>query len=138
MSQSEQVAALVQQCQGRDLDARYLAFFECFNRQLFFEGHEVLEELWLGRRGTPGASFYKGLIQLAASFVHMQKNRRQPAIALLRLARQNLQPYAPEHERLQIGTLMERIDTWSEHLCTNSETGLMPSGGAPTIHLLTC
>src|SRR5438105_6879363 len=39
------VAALIYQFQGREFDAHYLGFFECFNRQEFFEAHEVLEEL---------------------------------------------------------------------------------------------
>src|SRR5262249_2959982 len=36
---SAKIATLVASCQGRDLDARYLAYFECFNRGLYYEAH---------------------------------------------------------------------------------------------------
>jgi len=45
----------------KDYDPRYLGYFECFNRQCFFEAHEVLEALWLPQRqGGPTALFTKG------------------------------------------------------------------------------
>ena len=55
----------------------YLGYFACFNRQLYYEAHDVLEELWLPIRGTPQARFYQGLIQMAGGFVHLQKNRHR-------------------------------------------------------------
>ena len=47
---SAMIAALIASCQGRELDAHYLGYFECFNRGLFYEAHDVLEELWLPNR----------------------------------------------------------------------------------------
>ena len=44
---SAKIAALIESCRGRKLDAHYLGYFECFNRGLFYESHDVLEELWL-------------------------------------------------------------------------------------------
>src|SRR5262245_38511320 len=35
------IAAILADCRGRDLDEHYLAFFECFNRQFYYEAHEV-------------------------------------------------------------------------------------------------
>jgi len=90
---SAKIAALIESCQGRDLPAHYLGYFECFNRGLFYEAHDVLEELWLANRGAPSDAFYKGLIQFAGAFVHIQKNRRGPAQALFKLARANLGKY---------------------------------------------
>src|SRR2546428_12912527 len=80
------IAALIESCQGHDLDAHYLGYFECFNRELFHEAHDVLEELWLAEKHGPNYSFYKGLIQLAGAFVHLQKHRLRPASALFKLA----------------------------------------------------
>ena len=88
--------------QGRELDAHYLGYFECFNRQLFYEAHEVLEPLWLEQRRGPEEAFYKGLIQLAGAFVHLQKNRLPPAAALFRLAAGNLGSYPGTHHRLDV------------------------------------
>jgi len=104
--------------QGQNLDAHYLAFFDCFNRQLFYEAHDVLEELWLADRRGPCGDFYKGLIQLAGAFVHAQKNRSGPACALLRLARANLEKYPPTHEELEIGAVISLIANWSRCLET--------------------
>jgi predicted metal-dependent hydrolase len=98
--------------EGKDYDPRYLDYFECFNRQRFFEAHDVLEALWLPRRQGPDGSFYKGLIQLAGAFVHWQKRRSGPAAALFQLARANLQRYAPSHEGLNITRLLMVIDQW--------------------------
>jgi predicted metal-dependent hydrolase len=92
------IADLIGQFQGRELDAHYLGYFECFNRQLYFEAHDVLEELWLTQRAGPNYAFYKGLIQLAGAFVHLKKNRLRPAAALFKLADANLEKYPPTPE----------------------------------------
>jgi predicted metal-dependent hydrolase len=97
---------------GRDLDAHYLGYFECFNRQLFYEAHSVLEQLWLPQRGGPDGAFYKGLIQLAGAFVHLQKGRVQPAAALFRLAQDNLRAYPPIHHLLDLRTVLALIREW--------------------------
>ena len=80
------IAALIETCRGGKYDAHYLGYFECFNRGLFYESHDVLEELWLGERTGPNGAFYKGLIQFAGAFVHLQKGRLRPAAALFKLA----------------------------------------------------
>lgn len=94
------------------MDAHYLGFFECFNQQLFFEAHDVLEELWLRERGGPRDLFYKGLIQLAGAFVHLQKNRIQPAGALFRLSRANLGQYPAVFEQLELTVVQALIAEW--------------------------
>ncbi len=88
---------MVEQFRGRELDAHYLGYFDFFNRQLFYEAHDVLENLWLKDRNGPEGAFYKGLIQLAGAFVHLQKNRLRPAAALFKLAQANIKIYTPVH-----------------------------------------
>lgn len=115
---SQHIAQAVQKFTGRDLDAHYLAYFACFNRQEFYEAHDVLEELWLkDRRGSKG-DFYKGLIQLAGAFVHVQKSRTGPAQALLRLARANLSKYPSVHQELDLVAVISAIEDWSRRLET--------------------
>ena len=109
---SPRIAALIAAFEGNKLDAHYLGFFECFNRQLFFEAHEVLEELWLKERGQARDLFYKGLIQLAGAFVHVQKGRLGPAAALFRLAQKNLGHYLPVYEELELNPVVGLIDDW--------------------------
>jgi predicted metal-dependent hydrolase len=134
---SLEIKALIDSCRGRDLDARYLAFFECFNRQWFFEAHEVLEKLWLPNRQKPNDLFYKGLIQLAGAFVHVQKNRPGPAISLLKLSHANLAQFPSVHERLDVAGVLQLTETWLQRLESGSvTTNLLTAVAAPQIHLL--
>src|ERR1700678_1707292 len=84
------------------LDPFYLGYFDFFNRGLFYEAHDVLEQLWLKDRHGPNGSFYKGLIQLAGAFVHLQKNRLRPAAALFKLADENFKKHPAQHEKLNL------------------------------------
>jgi predicted metal-dependent hydrolase len=97
---------------GQDYDPRYVEYFERFNRQRFFEAHEVLEALWLPQRQEPNGPFYKGLIQLAGAFVHWQKNRPGPAAALLGLAHANLRNYPAIHDGLNVAGTLEMVEEW--------------------------
>lgn len=109
---TEKILREIERFQGHDLPAHYLGYFDCFNRQLFYEAHDVLEDLWLADRRGVNGDFYKGLIQLAGAFVHVQKSRTGPAMALLRLSRANLKRYAPENERLELAVVAELIEAW--------------------------
>jgi predicted metal-dependent hydrolase len=130
---SEKIAAMLQPYFGKGLDAHYLAFFGCFNQQLFFEAHEVLEDLWLADRG-PDRAFYQGLIQLAGAFVHFQKNRLKPASALLRLAAANLGRYPLEHQNLSVHQILARIVVWQDALVQSSfATNPFVETGYPTL-----
>jgi predicted metal-dependent hydrolase len=93
-----------------------MGYFECFNQKLFYEAHDDLEELWLGQRGQANDLFYKGMIQLAGAFVHLQKNRLTPAAALFRLAQNNISKYPERHERLNIGAVLRLISEWMDQL----------------------
>jgi predicted metal-dependent hydrolase len=136
---SAKIAARIERCQGRDLDARYLGYFECFNAGLFYEAHDVLEELWLAQRRGPNDPFHKGLIQLAGAFVHLQKHtvarpRLRPAAALFRLARANLRAFAPVHERLDVGRALGLIDDWLTRLDSGAPgVNLLSADGAPKL-----
>lgn len=116
---SAKIAALIDGCRGGDFDAHYLGYFECFNQELFYESHDVLEELWLADRHGPNGSFYKGLIQLAGAFVHLQKNRLRPSAALFKLARTNLQKYPPLHQQLDVAAVLQLIEQWLGALESN-------------------
>ncbi len=103
---------MIESFRGQNLDAHYLGFFDCFNRQLFYEGHDVLEDLWLADRHGANGNFYKGLIQLAGAFVHLQKNRLRPAAALFKLARTNLEKFPEIHEQLDLRNVLCFIADW--------------------------
>ncbi len=98
----------------RGRDVRYAAYFHHFNREDYYEAHDVLESLWLEEgRQARGASFYQGLIQLAGAFVHMRKHfehpghrvhqqRLAPAYRLLGLAEKNLAGYGEKWEGIRL------------------------------------
>jgi predicted metal-dependent hydrolase len=97
-------------------DARYLGFFQCFNRGDYYEAHDVLEDLWLETQG-PDREFHKGLIQVAGAFVHLRKQhehpehhhhgrRLVPAARLFRIAADRLTAYAPAHLGVDVAGLV--------------------------------
>ena len=113
---SARIAGLIEKFQGQTYSPHYLGFFECFNRQEFYESHDVLEALWLAERGRPNADFYKGLIQLAGAFVHLQKNRLRPAAALFKLARAHLEKYPATHLDLEVAEITALISGWLQRI----------------------
>ena len=81
MNKGERISQLVAELGGDDVDPGqtdvakhpfYRAFFRCWNEQRYYEAHDVLEQLWL-KTDSSDADFFKGLIQAAGAFVHLQK-----------------------------------------------------------------
>jgi predicted metal-dependent hydrolase len=133
---SARIAKMVEQFEDDKLDAHYAGYFDCFNRQLFYEAHEVLEHLWLKDKYGPNGAFYKGLIQLAGAFVHLQKNRPPPAAALFKLALANLEKYPDKHERLNAAAVCGLIRNWLGSLeAAHFEKNPFTSGNAPKLAL---
>ncbi len=124
MKKSERISAYVSELDsGADpaapaaLDPCYRGYFTCFNARQYYEAHDVLEHLWLGCRDG-NFLFYKGLIQIAGAFVHLQKQflrpehpkdgrRLRPAVRLFALGMGNVGPYGPVHLRLDVAALHE-------------------------------
>ncbi|MCU0770578.1 MAG: DUF309 domain-containing protein [Verrucomicrobia bacterium] len=125
---SDRIAGRVAGFGGRGLDARYLGYFDCFNRELFYEAHEVLEDLWLLDRQGADGDFYKGLIQLAGAFVHLQKGRMPPCTALLQLAARNLGRYPVWHHQLDLRAVLEMIREWESRVESARAGALVPAG----------
>ena len=104
---------------ARGRDVRYAAYFHHFNREDYYEAHDVLESLWLEEgRQARAAAFYQGLIQLAGAFVHMRKHfehpghrvhqqRLAPAYRLLGLAEKNLAGYGEEWEGIRLEVIFK-------------------------------
>lgn len=139
---SAKIAALIESFRGRDLDPHYLGYFECFNQGLYYEAHDVLEPLWLLDRHGRNGAFYKGLIQFAGAFVHMQKHtpslpRLKPGAALLRLALENFAGYPAAHEQLDLAQLRLDAARWIRALELGChQTNPLVPGHAPRLELL--
>ncbi len=63
-----------------------------FNSERFFECHESLEEIWQEEQGEV-RDLYKGLIQVAAAFVHISRGNYVGAERLCRTALAYMEPY---------------------------------------------
>lgn len=132
---SEKIAALIAECPDDGLSRHYSGYFACFNRQWFFEAHDVLEELWLAQ-GKTGAnySYYKGLIQLAGAFVHLQKDRLRPSVALFDLADANLRRYPAFHDGLDLNRVLELIADWRARILSSQfSVNPLPSAFPPKL-----
>jgi predicted metal-dependent hydrolase len=88
------------------VDSHLVRFIDCFNRQAYFEAHDVLEELWLVTQGAR-RDFYKGLIQTAAVFLKLQQARPDPAARLAQRATTHLQKYRPVCEQLNVDEILD-------------------------------
>jgi predicted metal-dependent hydrolase len=128
MNKGERISQFVREFAGEDVDLAsvatedhpfYRAYFRCWNERQYYEAHDVLEQLWLKTK-TPDAIFFKGLIQAAGAFVHLQKNfehpthpkhgrRLRPAVRLFRLAENNLTVFQPQHHGLDVNMLCELL-----------------------------
>jgi predicted metal-dependent hydrolase len=111
---ADRVEELLREIPDGPGDVRFRAYFYLFNRQEYYEAHDVLESLWLqGGKGHGDYAFFKGLIQLAGAFVHLKLHhqfpnhpahgqRLGPALRLLNLAEGNLAGYASGHHDLDL------------------------------------
>lgn len=123
MKKSDRISSFVAELsegENSTLDPCYTGYFTCFNAQQYYEAHDVLEHLWLQTEGE-NYPFFKGLIQFAGGYVHLQKQylrpdhpkdgrRLRPAVRLFRLALTNLQPFRPVRWQLDVERLCERCD----------------------------
>ena len=121
MKKGNRIEALARElAAGEDDNIYYRGYFLLFNRQDYYQAHDLLEHIWLQTDG-PEAAFYKGLIQLAGAFVHLQKQFRRPlhptdgrrlhpAWRLFQLAKKNLNAFAPRYLGLQVDEILGLCD----------------------------
>ena len=154
MDKRERISQFVQQTEAAgDLNTEnvashpfYRAYFRCWNDQKYYDAHDVLEQLWLNS-DTPDDNFFKGLIQAAGAFVHLQKNfehpnhtkhsrRLQPAARLFALAEKNLATYGPRHHDLDVAGLLHLLSTTREQIISSEfKTNPWSPATAPKLHL---
>ena len=110
----------------------YRGFFRCWNELRYYEAHDVLEHLWLETTSDDWA-YFKGLIQAAGAFVHLQKHfehpehhkhgrRLAPALRLFRLAEKNLTPFAPTHHAFDVSSLLQLLHENAAAIADSAQT----------------
>ena len=124
----------------------YLTFFRCWNEQQYHEAHDVLEQLWLNTK-SPDTDFFKGLIQAAGAFVHLQKHfehpshvkhgrRLSPAVRLFRLADKNLSQFAPLHHGLDVAAFCQLLRGFANRIVASDyKTNPWSPEAAPQLQL---
>jgi len=141
MNKRERISQRLAEATGEDVqldradvetNPYYLGFFHCWNEQRYYEAHDVLEQLWLNTE-SPDANFFKGLIQAAGAFVHLQKRfehpshakhsrRLPPAVRLFRLAQKNLANFAPWHHALDVAALCQLLSRYADEIVASDYT----------------
>jgi predicted metal-dependent hydrolase len=87
-----------------------------FNRGLFFECHDSIEDLWSGLRG-PVRDFFQGLIQVSVAFYHLGNGNLVGAGSMMRRALKRFERYPDGYfgfdlaaQREELRRLLEDID----------------------------
>ena len=156
MTKGERISQLVAELGDGDVDMGqtdvakhpfYRAFFTCWNEQRYYEAHDVLEQLWL-KTNSRDADFFKGLIQAAGAFVHLQKRfehplhskhsrRLPPAVRLFQLADKSLSSFAPRHHGLNVAALCQLLRAYADQIVASDyEANPWSPETAPKLELL--
>jgi uncharacterized protein len=117
-------------------DPRFLKGIEEFNRGLYFECHETLEEIWLEEHGDD-RKFYQGLIQIAAGYFKLEQRVPVGAIKLWRMGLEKIELYGSVYQGLELESLIGSVRAHLLALETaQREGGAVPTLEAPSIHIL--
>lgn len=98
----------------------YVSGVELFNRQQFFECHEVWEDLWR-EADEPAKQFYKGLIQAAVSLLHLREGNLRGARKLLAGAHRYLDPFRPRRLGLDVDAFLAALSSCFRDLPATEE-----------------
>ncbi len=88
---------------------------ERFNRQEFFECHEILEEIWL-EESPEEKPFYQGIIQVAAAFHHVHNRNLRGARSWMEAGAAKLRRYPAHHCGIDLAALLAALAPWLEVL----------------------
>jgi uncharacterized protein len=76
-----------------------------FDDRMYWEAHEVWEEVWRMRKGRPDRDFLKGIIQGAAGMWHATQGNYKGAVSVLSRAVDYLEPYRPAKDGIDVERL---------------------------------
>jgi predicted metal-dependent hydrolase len=99
---------------------------DLFDQRMFWEAHEVWEEVWRRRAGQPDRDFLKGIIQGAAGMWHATQGNYPGAVSVMGRAIDYLEPYEPEREGIHVHALRAALRQAVAGCQTARETGTAP------------
>jgi predicted metal-dependent hydrolase len=81
-----------------------------FNQRQYFEAHDVLEEIWIGRTGSEKI-FYQGLIQVAVGLYKIAVGNQGGAVSLLTKGLDKLHATRDLNTPLDLERLIQETET---------------------------
>jgi predicted metal-dependent hydrolase len=75
----------------------------------YFAAHEAWETAWKQARGTGDEEFFKGLSQMGAGYVHLQRGNAHGAITLLVRSAGRVERYPDPHRGVATAALTARM-----------------------------
>jgi len=102
-----------------DHPEQVLRFVARFDHRDYWLAHEELEDLWLEDR----SDLYKGLIQVAAAFVHVDRNNWNGAAKMFASALSLLEDYPAQQRGFDLEHISERAAAAHEHVVELKRTG---------------
>jgi uncharacterized protein len=83
---------------------------EAVRAQRYFPAHEAWETAWKQAKGSADAEFFKGLSQMGAGYVHLQRGNAHGAGTLLARAVSRVSRYPDGHHGIATGALTARLN----------------------------
>jgi predicted metal-dependent hydrolase len=112
---------------------------ELFNRRVYFESHEVWEELWQQTTEERDRRFLEAFMQVAAALhLRFQRGGGRGARNLLFRAMVTLEDYRPGHRGVDVARFHDELSTYAERVeeRKEQEAGWLDRWLAPKIRLL--
>lgn len=106
-----------------------------FDDGMYWEAHEVWEEVWRRRAGRPDRDFLKGLIQGAAGVWHLTQANYKGAVSVLGRAVAYLEPYRPAREGVDVDALIAALERAADASREALRTGRAPEVGMVKLNL---
>jgi predicted metal-dependent hydrolase len=99
---------------------------DLYDDGMYWEAHEVWEEVWRRRKGRPDRDFLKGMIQGAAGTWHLSQGNYKGAVSVLSRAIDYLEPYLPAREGIDVTGFQRALREARSAAARSLETGEPP------------
>ena len=109
---------------SRPAQTSFLDFIQAFDRGDYWQAHEVLEDIWKEDR----QDIYKGLIQVAAGWVHLGRNNCAGVLKVLSRALRYLEKYPPRCQGWDLGRLVADCHHCLDSIRRQKDESVSPKG----------
>lgn len=92
-----------------NLEDRLRQGIDYFNREFFFEAHDVFEELWMEARNQNDRDFFHGLVNLATGFYHFRMGNFKGMQSQLRKGMEKLSGTVARLRGIEVDKLLNEV-----------------------------